>query len=478
HILIREVAYSTLPRAERSRLHAAAGAVLETTAAGNEDALAELIAYHLREAVVLGRSASLPDLADLQARAVRWLRRAAEAAMTAAATIEASRHVLAAIDLAGPDDLPELWEFLGDTYLAGPGAVDAYARARVLARERGRPADDQLRMLTSELLVVTRWHGSVGASPVDTIDTLRQEGRRLVSETTDERVLARFLLGEAFIVWLRIGGRAAATAETDDELAASGRKALEIGVRLDDVDLQSAALDALSSIVIRGDDYRGSLALIERRLALGDRLDFTERFDAETMRAWHEMALGDIKSAADHAAEALADLAPGQAPGFVLSLSAWLIAACHVLGRWDEAIVAANRLERVWEELDRPPSGFAIQGFLAELEVARARREEAMADRARTAIGSIVGRFGQDDRIHGLLAVLTPDPAAVERDVVAQFDRFVGRIDHLDRALSICCDRGYPLEATLLERLISHVEPRGIRLVEAQARRALGLARR
>jgi class 3 adenylate cyclase len=477
HILIREVAYSTLPRAERSRLHAGAGAVLELHAGGNEDALAELIAYHLREAVVLGRSANLPDLAELQVKAVRWLRRAAEAAMAAAATIEASRHVLSAIDLAGPDDLPELYEFLGDSYQAGPGAVDAYHKARELAKERGRSADDQLRILTSELLVVTRWHGSVGANPIETIEALRQEGRRLVSDTTDERTLARFLIGEAFLVWVRIGGRAAPSDETDEELAASGQRALEIGARLDDVALQSAALDAMSSVVIRGDDYRGSLVFIERRLALGDRLDFTERFDAEAMRAWHEVTLGDIRSAVDHASEAIADLAPGQAPGFVLSLSAWLVAAFHVVGRWDEAIAAANRLERVWEDLDRPPAGFAIQGFLAELEVARARREEALTDRAVTAVESIIGRFSPDDRIRGLLALVRPDPEAVERDVVAQYGRFTGRIDHLDRALAICSDRGHRLDAALLEKIIAHVEPRGIRLIEAQARRALGLTR-
>ncbi|MEO5939879.1 MAG: adenylate/guanylate cyclase domain-containing protein, partial [Candidatus Limnocylindrales bacterium] len=49
HILIREVAYGTLPRAERARLHAAAGAWLdgEATGSGREDELAELVAFHL-----------------------------------------------------------------------------------------------------------------------------------------------------------------------------------------------------------------------------------------------------------------------------------------------------------------------------------------------------------------------------------------------------------------------------------------------
>ena len=57
HILIREVAYQTLTRGERARLHAAAGRWLEAQATGREEALAELIAYHYREAVGLTSAA-------------------------------------------------------------------------------------------------------------------------------------------------------------------------------------------------------------------------------------------------------------------------------------------------------------------------------------------------------------------------------------------------------------------------------------
>ena len=55
HILIREVAYNTLPRVERARIHGAAGAWLEgqANATGRADELAELVAFHLREAVTL-----------------------------------------------------------------------------------------------------------------------------------------------------------------------------------------------------------------------------------------------------------------------------------------------------------------------------------------------------------------------------------------------------------------------------------------
>ena len=55
HIVIREVAYGTLTRAERIRLDDQAGGWLEATAGQDAEALAELIAFHYREAIALAR---------------------------------------------------------------------------------------------------------------------------------------------------------------------------------------------------------------------------------------------------------------------------------------------------------------------------------------------------------------------------------------------------------------------------------------
>ena len=73
--------------------------------------------------------------------------------------------------------------------------------------------------------------------------------------------------------------------------------------------------------------------------------------------------------------------------------------------------------------------------------------------------------------------MLRPDLESIERDIVAEFHRFGGRIDHVERALAICSDRDHRIDPRTLARLIDHVGPRGLRLIEAQARRALGLAR-
>jgi class 3 adenylate cyclase len=61
HILIREVGYGMLPRAERAQLHAAAAEWLASRPAARGEAYAELIAVHAREAATLATALDLPS---------------------------------------------------------------------------------------------------------------------------------------------------------------------------------------------------------------------------------------------------------------------------------------------------------------------------------------------------------------------------------------------------------------------------------
>jgi class 3 adenylate cyclase len=85
HQLTREVAYGTLPKARRARLHAKFAAWLERFG-GGRDEYAPLLAHHLAEAVRpedvdLAWAGSPDELERLREQAVSWLRRAAELAM-------------------------------------------------------------------------------------------------------------------------------------------------------------------------------------------------------------------------------------------------------------------------------------------------------------------------------------------------------------------------------------------------------------
>ena len=86
HALTREVAYASLPRARRARLHAGFAAWLERFAGASGDELAPLLAHHYAEAVRpedvdLAWSGEEAELAKLRESAILWLRRAAELAV-------------------------------------------------------------------------------------------------------------------------------------------------------------------------------------------------------------------------------------------------------------------------------------------------------------------------------------------------------------------------------------------------------------
>jgi class 3 adenylate cyclase len=473
HILIREVAYGTLPRAERARLHEAAGRWLEATAGERADEFAELIAYHYREAISLGSLGGAEPSPELRRSGVRWLRRAGEVANAAAAQVEAPRHMQAAIELAEPDELPELYETLGTYLISGPGAADALLEGLRLARERGRAPDVELRMIARIVISLTRWHGAIGEGYHATTSTLIADGRRLLPLVADPHTRSMFLIGEAFEIWTLHG---AVTPERAESARVAGEQGLELAREVDDVILQSAALDALSSLDLADDDYRTSHASVLTRLSFGDRLDFVERLDARVMDAWHRATLGDIVGANTAATEAVARLRPGEAPLFAMSLTAWIIATYHVLGRWDDALAAGRRFHAWWVELGRPPAGFAAHGFLAAIDVGRARGDRAAVDQATGAFLEIAAAMGEAERIPALRAFVRLDLDGLERDAIGRWRGFYGRIDHLDRAIAACTDRGHDLDPAVLREIVDHCDPRGIRLVAAQARRAIAAA--
>ena len=85
HALTREVAYASLPKAKRARLHAAFARWIERTGEGRDE-YTPLLAHHYAEAVGADDSDLVwageeVELGELRASALVWLRRAAEAAI-------------------------------------------------------------------------------------------------------------------------------------------------------------------------------------------------------------------------------------------------------------------------------------------------------------------------------------------------------------------------------------------------------------
>jgi hypothetical protein len=480
HILIREVAYQTLPRAERGRLHAAAGRWLEERAAGNEDAFAELIAYHYREAATIGSGLGVDEVAaeEVARKAVAWLTRAAEAASAGVAQVEAARHLSAALELADPETSGPLHERLGDVWLSGASSIESYHQALERYRQQGEPADHQLRVLSKLLMVHTRTQGAVANRPsVEEFNTLRGQARALVAQAGDLESRARFFIAEGFYpFWLALLEPPPIELITEAEAAA--REGLAIAEQLGNAGLRSAALDALAGCAqVRG-DWKTSRDFAYRRLEFADQLGLAERLDTCSMVAWASALLGDLEEADRITGGAMSSLQPGQAQTVALHTGAWRLYTLMLRGRWDPALALGERLMQMWVEAGRTSAGYAMRGFFAALDVARARQDSIMFEKMKEVLEAIAhafeaqGRrdFGERTRIY-LAADVESLRHAVEEYRLASLGT-----ERLERLLALLADRaGAPADSTL-ERVIDFARSAGFRITEAQARRVRGIA--
>lgn len=475
HILIQEVAYSTLPRAERARLHLAAARWLESASEGRETVLAEILAFHYREAALLWSAVdpSRDEAADARAQAARWLLKAADVAAAAGATPEAVRHIRAAFDYVDAGLLPRLHERIGDL-TAGDAGLEDYRQALELYDAHDAPADDRLRAVAGLLLVAMRWVGSVGGRPSEQwIADMRGRGRELLAQSTDEFAIARFLMADAFYPFWMQGVRELATDEVDMAVA-SAERAREIAIELDDPELLSAALDAQTGIAVYRKDWAEARRLSEERIKFENRLSLAERMDAHTGVVWMCYFMGDLETGERVSAQMAARLLPGQAPYTALHLFAWRVLTLYTLGRWEEAVATFWRAIEAWHDAGSHAAGYALRGFVPGLDIGRARGDPRLISAAGEAIDSIGSRFGRNHPNHLLLGYLRGDSGLGIGD--RRLDRFFSP-DLLERQFNLASDRREQLAGETLEWAIDRVRTGTAPLLQAQVLRAVALAR-
>ncbi|HJP88863.1 MAG TPA: adenylate/guanylate cyclase domain-containing protein [Candidatus Limnocylindrales bacterium] len=477
HILIREVAYNTLPRAERARIHGTAGRWFadEAAARGRVDELAELIAFHLREAVTIGSLTGDPVAPELAALAVEWLRRAAEAAAAGAAAVEAARHLNAAIELAPAELQPEMYERLGQIWGGGGGDAGpiAFEKAWELAREQHKGPEPELRLLGQAMWMRARWIGSLGHLLTDEEAARRySEIERLMGlETSD---VARFH-GE-----LALGFRgqdsegiiSPAQLEIADVWAA---RAVESARKLGQPDLLSAALDCADANALGRDDMTKVLEFVRERHAIEDRVSTPERADAWIVHAWAEVIRGNLREAEQAAERSRAGFGTGQAASFVLGATAWRIVALHALGRWDEAMADVARAERALQESELTTPWYSFNGFIAALAVARARNDSVGADTWKSLMLRLMERGNPGTRTRAMVGYLTGDLDALARGTIHRFQDFSPRLDYVHLAAGLLADRRHAVDPLALAALIDHAESKDLLLISSQARRLRGI---
>jgi tetratricopeptide (TPR) repeat protein len=324
----------------------------------------------------------------------------------------------------------------------------------------------------------TRTQGSVADRlSFDAMREFRQEARTLAARVTDERILARYMAADAFYPFWLIGSTILPTAADLAASRANAEKAVTIARSVDDPNLESMALDALSSTSQMAGDWQQSREYARQRLTFQDRLSMAEKTDAHSMVTWSSALLGDLDEAERVSAQGLAQIQPGQVPAWTLQLVVWRAYVLTLLGRWDEALQIGERARQLWLEARKPAAGYAIRGFMAVIDVARARQDDRLAESYREILETILTVFPPDSLVRQWLAYAGADLGAIA-DVVRELALNDSGIERAERGLNLLLDAGEPPGAERLTELLAFAEGGHVRALEAQVRRGLGIVGR
>ena len=344
HQLIREVAYTSLPRTERAELHERSVEAL--LARGHFAELPELIAYHLSHAYEL-------DPTDERRQAARKaILEAAESAVRRGATARGRQLFEEAAGLAeeGVERVDALMAAAEISLRAwrGDHAIRLFREAGLAAEEAEEPGRAALAYARA-VECGTRMHGISGDPPASELEPLLERGHQLVP-VGDIETEARLRLDDAWMAW---------TTDRQEEMAEAAEEGLELARRSDDRQLLQNALDAATASAWIQGRQRSSVAHTRERLELLDQAPRSHALDVEISDALHMMVLcliqvGEFEEAVRYARRgAEVDMARGVE---FASYQRELL-PCFFTGEWNRALELAHDSRQAWEEAGRPPLG-------------------------------------------------------------------------------------------------------------------------
>jgi tetratricopeptide (TPR) repeat protein len=193
------------------------------------------------------------------------------------------------------------------------------------------------------------------------------------------------------------------------------------------------------------------------------------------MVAWMSFLMGDLAEADRDSADMAARLLPGQVPYPALHLFAWRALTLTLLGRWDESATMIWRALEAWNGAGRQAAGYGLRGFVGMIDVGRARRDARLEGAASEAISSIVARF-PEDHFHRRLIRYVAGDAGFTADDPSINRRHPPELT--ERRLCLACDNRQILPDAILEAQLALALRQRVPLLEAQVRRAMGLAHR
>jgi class 3 adenylate cyclase/tetratricopeptide (TPR) repeat protein len=296
HVLIRDVAYSMLPKSVRCRKHVQVAEYLRS--GERSEGVIGLIAEHFARASALGSEAGLePDeLAALQGQALEALEAAGDAAAALYSNAEAFDRYTAALEISeslDPAVVARIGEKQGDVALR-MGRVDAAVDVWERCLSYHRAEEDLAR--------VADLHRKIGAA-------LWHKGERRASIDNYQRGIDLLKDGPPCIELVRLYEEAASLyMHTGDNMLAiyASEKALRLAERLDEARAASRAHGIFGRVFGRIGDSEKARENLERSVALARESDRAEAVRALLTLGYHlEVSEADYAGAAEAYREAL-----------------------------------------------------------------------------------------------------------------------------------------------------------------------------
>jgi class 3 adenylate cyclase/tetratricopeptide (TPR) repeat protein len=333
HALIRDVAYESIPRQERARLHLALGRSLESDPIVSR----QTVANHYAAAAGLGAD-------DARADAVRTLLAAAVDARAVYAHGLALRQATLAQSLAAGDHEHALAaEAIGDARWMTEAAEDAwlaYGEALEHAERAGLGPGDRARLRWKWADMPTRWGSMLMGLPGQGgLAEMIAKGIDEAREADLPAIEGRLLVASALSRWRYQPDDRAAL----EEGLVSGEAALAIGERIHRPELRSAAMDAIGTVLLGLGRYQEARSLADRRVELavadGGRV---ERMDACSQAAQTRIVVADYAGAV--AAGDAAGAPGGEDDAHWQARPVLDVAEAYFAwDRWDEALQSYDR---------------------------------------------------------------------------------------------------------------------------------------
>jgi DNA-binding SARP family transcriptional activator/class 3 adenylate cyclase len=367
HALTREVAYSSLPKARRGRLHAAFAAWLERLGEGRDE-YAPLLAHHYAEAVRpedvdLAWPGEVDEVARLRAKALLWLRRAAELAGTRYALDDQIGLLRRAVELEPRD--ADLWRAIAR---ANARKYDQGGFRTAMLHAVETSGGDDVAELYGELAFwdAFRWGH---AEDREQIDEWIARAIGLAAPASPAR--ARALVARSYC--------------HPEEAEAAAREACAIAERLPDVELRSYAYHASADSALAQGRYDEARAWAERRLELLDRITDPDHVADVYWSAIPGYLAHGRFAEARKLAELHDEVTGGLSPHHRLHGVAFLLEIEELGGNWETIRALTGRAEQAVEAstacVHRPRSLVVCALGAASLgEEEEARRLESLAD--------------------------------------------------------------------------------------------------